>query len=97
MYPMNFDNMHREKTSQELHKNATSYIEQILEAILYETTSEQQLTSQVKNHSNKTKKTSGTLLEKQGRTHVTFFNGPLYMVMPVLADELELTYISVRM
>ena len=44
-------------------------LEQILEAILNETTAVQPLTSHLKNHLSKTKKTCGTLLKMQERTH----------------------------
>ena len=50
-------------------KNATSYIEQILEATLHETIPVRPPTSCLINHSNKTKKTCRTLPEKQERTH----------------------------
>ena len=36
MHHMDAEKRHREKAWQELHKNATSYIEQILETTLYE-------------------------------------------------------------
>ena len=57
---------HREKARWELHKNAVSYLEQILEATPHETTAVLPLTSHLKNYSNKTNKTCGILLEKQG-------------------------------
>ena len=40
MHHMNADKMHGEKATQELHENVKSYTEQILEAILHETTVE---------------------------------------------------------
>ena len=49
----------------ELHKNATSYFEQILAATLHKTTAVQPLTFHHKNHPSKMNKTCGTLLEKQ--------------------------------
>ena len=42
---MNADKTHRENVRQDLHKNATSYTEQILEATPYEVTSVRPLTS----------------------------------------------------
>ena len=65
---MEANETHREKSRWELHKNATIYFEQILEATPHET-DVRSLTSYLKKHPSKTKKTSGTLLEKQGRTH----------------------------
>ena len=38
MHHMDADFMYREKARRELHKNATSYTEQILEAAYHETT-----------------------------------------------------------
>ena len=52
-----------------LHTNATRYFEQSLEATSHETTAVWPLTSYLKNHPSKTKKTYGTLFEKQGRTY----------------------------
>ena len=52
-----------------LHKKATSYFEQILEAWSHKATAVRPLTSHLKIHPNKMKKTCGTPLEKQGRTH----------------------------
>ena len=57
------------KGRRELHKNATSYTEQIQETTSHETTVVRSLTSHLKNHPNKTNKTCGTVLENQGRTH----------------------------
>ena len=45
--------MHRENARWELHKNATSYFEQILEATPYETTAVWPLIFYLKNHPNK--------------------------------------------
>ena len=45
MHKVDADKTHREKSRWELHKNATSYIEQILEAALHETTAVRPLTS----------------------------------------------------
>ena len=42
---MDAENTYREKARRELHKNATSYIEQILEAAPHETTTVRPLTS----------------------------------------------------
>ena len=38
MHHMNANKIYREKARQELHKNATSFIEQILEATTHKTT-----------------------------------------------------------
>ena len=66
---MDTDKMPREKARWELHKNATSYIEQILEETPHKTTAVQPLTSYHKNHPSKMNKTGGTLLEKHGQTY----------------------------
>ena len=50
---------HREKARWELHKNDTSYFEQILEAKPHETTAARPLTSHLKKHPYKTKKICG--------------------------------------
>ena len=63
MHHMDANKMHKEKARWNLHKNATSYIEQILEATA-NTTAVWPLTSRLKNHLYKTNKTCGTLLEK---------------------------------
>ena len=54
---MDVDKMYREKARRELHKNATSYFEQIQEAMPLESTAVQPLTSYLKTHPSKTKKT----------------------------------------
>ena len=93
MHHIEADKTHREKkTIRGLHKNATSYIEQIMEATLHETIAVRPLTFHLLYKSSKTNKTCRTLLEKKARTHVTFSKGPLHMVMPVLADPQELTF-----
>ena len=51
-----------------MHKNATSYFAQILEATPHETTAVRPLASYLKNYPSKTNKTCGTLLKKQGQT-----------------------------
>ena len=45
MHHMDADKTHREKAIRELHKNAASYVEQILEATRDETTTVLQFTS----------------------------------------------------
>ena len=69
MHHMDTNKAHGEKARWELHKNAISYFEQILETIPHETTAVWPLTSHLKNHPRKTNKTCGTLMEKQGQTH----------------------------
>ena len=54
--------MHREKAGYELHRNATSYFEQILEATPQTTAAVWPHNYNYKNHSRKTKKIRGTLL-----------------------------------
>ena len=51
------------------------------------------LTSYLKNHPSKKMKTRGTLLEKQGRTHLTFLFGPFHMNVLMLTDQQEVIYI----
>ena len=60
--------------------------EQILKAIADKTVAVWPLASHLKNLPNKTNKICGTLLEKQRQSH-----GPLYIAVPVLADQQELT------
>ena len=45
MHHIDTDKTYRVKAEQELHKNATSYIEQILEATTHETTAVRPLTT----------------------------------------------------
>ena len=61
---MDANKMHREKARWELQKNATSYLEHILEAALYRTIAVQPLTSHLTNHPSKMNKTCGPLLKK---------------------------------
>ena len=68
MHHMDADKTHSEKARLELHKNATSYTEQFLEATPHETTVVRSPTPHLTNHPSKTK-TYRTQLEKQGRTH----------------------------
>ena len=64
-----FLNMDANKSiDNKIYKNATNYIEQILETKPHQTAPIRLLTSHLKNHSSKTNKTSGALLERQGRT-----------------------------
>ena len=58
-----------EKASQQLHKNATSYIKQILKATLRKTAVLWPPTFHLQNYSNKLERTSGRLLQKLGQTH----------------------------
>ena len=60
--PMDVDKTYREKARQELHKNAMSYIEQILEATPHDTLAVWLLASHLK--LSKKDKTCKTLLEK---------------------------------
>ena len=69
MHHMDTDKPHWKKVWWELHQSSMSNIEQILGATSHETIAVQLLTSHLKNHSSKTNKTCGTLLERQGRTH----------------------------
>ena len=73
MHHIDADKVFREKARQELHKNAMSYIKQILEATSHKTTAVQTPISCIKNHPNKTNKACGALLVKQGQTCVMFF------------------------
>ena len=66
MHHTDTDKTYREKAKWELHKNATSYKEQIREAIPHEKTAVWPLTSHLQNHPNKMNKTYRTLLKKQG-------------------------------
>ena len=66
---MGANKTHREKARLELHMNVTSYFEEILKGSPYKTTAVQPFISHLKKHPTKTYKTSGTLLEKPGRSH----------------------------
>ena len=55
------DKRQRERARWELHKNAISYLELILEAAAHETVALQTLTPCLKNYQNKTDKTCGNL------------------------------------
>ena len=50
MHHMDADEAHREKALWQLHKNAASYIEQILEATSHKTAAVQPPTSHLENH-----------------------------------------------
>ena len=52
IHHMDADKTYREKARRELHKNATSYTEQILEATPHEKTAARPFTSHLKNHPN---------------------------------------------
>ena len=85
---MDADKTLRGKAWWDLHKNATSYIDQILEVKPHETIAVRPLTFHLKNHSSQTNKTRGTPLKKQGRTHKSSFS------VPVLAYQQEFIYVS---
>ena len=63
MHYIDTNKTHREKAKCEL------CLEQILEATLHKKAAVRPLTTHPSNHSSKTNKTYGTLLEKQGRIH----------------------------
>ena len=69
MHYMDINQMYREKTLCELHKNAACCREQILEAASHKTAALQPLAIHFTNYSSKTNKTCGALLEKPGRIH----------------------------
>ena len=64
---MDINKTHREKASLELQKNATSFLEQILETTPNETTVMWPLTSHFKNHPSKMSKICDTT--KEARTN----------------------------
>ena len=57
--------MYRDKAKLDLHKNATSYIEQMLETTSHKTPNVRLTTSHLENHSNKTDKTAGRRTNKR--------------------------------
>ena len=63
----------------ELHKNSVRYLEQFLETKSLKRAAMRPLTSHLKNHPTKTKKTYEALLENQGPTH----NHLLHMDVPM--------------
>ena len=69
MHYMDANNMHKEKARWELHKNATSYFEQILDAATKKPHLYGYFPLISKNYPSKTNKTCETLLEKQAQTH----------------------------
>ena len=69
MHHIDADKTQREKARRELHKNTTTYIEQILETTSHETAVLRPPTSYLWNHLNKTNRACGTQLEKQRQTH----------------------------
>ena len=69
MHHMDADKGYREKARRELHKNVTSHIDQILEAIYHETEAVRPPTSYFCSHPSEMNKACRTMLEKQGRTH----------------------------
>ena len=52
MHHMDSDEVYGEKARRQLHKNASSYIELILEATSHKTTAVRPLTTHLKTHSN---------------------------------------------
>ena len=85
---MNANKIHREKTRWEIHKNATSYLEQILETIAV-----QPLISHFKNHPSKTNNKCRTLLEKLRWIHEWHSSMDPY-TWTYQADQQEQIYIS---
>ena len=83
------DKMSREKGRQELHKNATSCTEQILEATPPPT--KQQLSSHlvpnIKPSIENEQELPDTTGEARRNSSVVFCNGPLHMYRPELADQ----------
>ena len=69
MHHMDAYKTHEEKVRWQLHKNATSCFEQVLETTLHKTAAVQPLTSHFKNHPSKTNKTWEIFLEKPWWTH----------------------------
>ena len=65
---MDANKTHWEKARREQHRNATSYLEQILVAAPQEITAVRPLNSNLKNHQSKMNKTWEALTEKQRRT-----------------------------
>ena len=87
--------MHGEKARWKLHKNATCYFQQILEATPNKAAAVWPLTSHLTSHSSKTNKTCVTLIEKQRWTHKQHSSMDLqYMDVSVLANHQGHTYIS---
>ena len=66
MHHIDTNKTHWEKVKWELHKNTTSYLEQILGATYHETAAVRPLASHLKNHPSKTNKICGTQLEEEG-------------------------------
>ena len=64
MHHMDVNKTYREKARRELLMNATSFMEQTLEATSHKTAAVRSPTFHIKDHPNKTKKSRGTLLEK---------------------------------
>ena len=69
MHLVDANKTHWEKTRWELHKNTTSYFEQILRATSHKTAGAWSHTSHLTNRPSKTNMTCGTLLEKQEWIH----------------------------
>ena len=86
-------NKKREKARWELHKNAISYLEQILEATLHETRAVQPHTSHLKNIQVRRIRHTGRFGEARTNSSLMFFYGSLHIDVPVLADLQELIYI----
>ena len=69
MHQLDVDKAHGEKAWQQLHKNSTSHIKQILDATSHKTAVVRSPTSHLQNHSNQTNKICRTLLEKYERVN----------------------------
>ena len=69
MHHMDASKTHGEKVRWELHKSATCYFKQILEAILHQAMAVWPLNSHLKKYPHQISKTWGTQLEKQEGTH----------------------------
>ena len=69
MHHMNGDLAYGKKDCRQLHKNTTSYTEQISEATSHKTANIRPPITHLENHPNETNKTCSTQLEKKGRTH----------------------------
>ena len=80
-----------EEARQQLHKNAASNIEQVLEATPHKAPTIRPPTS---HHENYPSETNQTLLEKQGRAHVMYSYGPPHMAEQKQDDQLKHTYCS---
>ena len=96
MHYKDTNEVQREKAWWELHKNATSYFEKILEATPHETTAVRPLTFHLKNYPNKMNNRYCSLLEKPEQSHVMVLYEPQHMNISVLADQQELIYVRTK-